>query len=266
MPPTQLAQNQALAFYGMLQSVRTVTTADVALSGIQNLNGATGVDGDRILVVNQTTPSEDGIYIMRSGSWERAGDAEVDLDLGGMFVPIDDGNSANEVWRCTNAVGAGVVGTNDLTFEAWGKGATDGFFEQAVFTWNVNGPLATDTALDGIRLPLGEGEIIDIAVEVGQRGNNGNTIIDIHKHTIAPPFNKGDIQFAVPGTTIYTTQANRPTIPGSNPNKNDSALLRAYAPNIASFGLGDYYTIDIDQVVASVADLTVLMIVRYNNG
>jgi hypothetical protein len=76
MPPTQLAQNQALAFYGMLQSVRTVTTTDIALTGVQNINGAIGAAGDRVLVANQTVTAQDGIYLMQAGAWERAGDAE----------------------------------------------------------------------------------------------------------------------------------------------------------------------------------------------
>jgi len=45
------------------------------------------------------------------------------------------------------------------------------------------------------------------------------------------------------GTSIYTTQANRPTIPAT---ANDSGA--GIAPDITTLAAGDYLTIDLDQI------------------
>lgn len=49
-------------------------TSNVALSGLQTLDGITLVDGDRILLRGQTTKSENRIWIAHSGSWTAASD------------------------------------------------------------------------------------------------------------------------------------------------------------------------------------------------
>ncbi len=56
------------------------------------------------------------------------------------------------------------------------------------------------------------------------------------------------------GTTIFTTQANRPTIPAASQKGNKSA-----APDVTSLAEGDTVTLDIDQVGSTTAgaDLTV---------
>ena len=55
------------------------------------------------------------------------------------------------------------------------------------------------------------------------------------------------------GSTIFTTQANRPTIPAGT---NEGA---SGTPNITNAGPGDYLTVDVDQVGSTVqgSDLTI---------
>ena len=53
---------------------RLATTANITLSGLQTIDGITTVANDRILVKDQTTPSENGIYVAASGAWTRATD------------------------------------------------------------------------------------------------------------------------------------------------------------------------------------------------
>jgi hypothetical protein len=48
------------------------------------------------------------------------------------------------------------------------------------------------------------------------------------------------------GSTIFSTQANRPTITAS------SFTDLSYVPNTTSFSLGDYITIDVDQVGSTI--------------
>lgn len=57
-----------------LQDVVTATTANITLSGLQTIDGIAVTAGQRVLVKNQTTQSQNGIYTAASGSWSRATD------------------------------------------------------------------------------------------------------------------------------------------------------------------------------------------------
>ena len=50
-------------------SVRATTTANITLSGTQTVDGVALVVGNRVLVKNQSTASQNGIYVVASGAW-----------------------------------------------------------------------------------------------------------------------------------------------------------------------------------------------------
>ena len=55
-----------------LVSVKTIASGDETLSGVgQSINGYVVADGDRIAVMDQTTTTEDGIYVAAVGAWAR---------------------------------------------------------------------------------------------------------------------------------------------------------------------------------------------------
>lgn len=62
--------------------VKAATTANITLSGAQTIDGVSVVAGDRVLVKNQTTASQNGIYVAAVGAWTRA----TDTDSTGDFV------------------------------------------------------------------------------------------------------------------------------------------------------------------------------------
>lgn len=53
-------------------SCRAATTANITLSGTQTIDGVALIDGDRVLVKNQTAGANNGIYDVSSGGWTRA--------------------------------------------------------------------------------------------------------------------------------------------------------------------------------------------------
>ncbi len=103
------------------------------------------------------------------------------------------------------------------------------------------GTLATTTGTQ--RLPIdGTYTIVGTRLMVGTAPTGSSLIVDINKN----------------GTTIYSTQGNRPAISaGAN------AGGPGATPDVTTLAAGDYLTVDIDQVGSSVAgsDLTVSVIV-----
>ena len=88
------------------ESVRVATTANITLSGAQTIDGVSAIAGDRVLVKNQSTGSQNGIYVVAAGAWSRATDADSSAEVTtGMFVFVSEGT--------TQADTAWVLSTND---------------------------------------------------------------------------------------------------------------------------------------------------------
>jgi hypothetical protein len=107
-------------------SVRVATTANITLSNLQTIDGVALADGDRVLVKNQDTASENGIYVAVDGdAWTRSTDADTDLEVtAGLFTFVEEGTvNADSGWVLTtnNPI---TVGTTNLTFAQFsGAGA-----------------------------------------------------------------------------------------------------------------------------------------------
>lgn len=80
------------------KSVKAATTANITLSGTQTIDGIALVAGDRVLVKNQSTASENGIYNVASGSWTRPADANLSSEMGGAVVNVDSGGQGGQLW------------------------------------------------------------------------------------------------------------------------------------------------------------------------
>ncbi len=97
-------------------SVVAATTANITLSGAQTIDGVSVVAGDRVLVKNQTTGSQNGIYVAAAGAWTRAVDMDAWSELPGAFTFIEGGTTlADTGWVCTAAAG-GTLGTTAIGF------------------------------------------------------------------------------------------------------------------------------------------------------
>lgn len=89
------------------ESVRVATTANgtlgTAFANGQTVDGVTLVTGDRILLKNQTTGSENGIYTVNaSGAPTRAADADTGAEILQAAVWVQEGTTnADSGWVCT---------------------------------------------------------------------------------------------------------------------------------------------------------------------
>ncbi len=99
------------------QNVETVATTNVTLSGLQNINGVTGVAGLPILLIGQSNPAENGCYLMDSGAWVRRNDSNSGLELEYAVYTVTRGTLAGRVYRCnTSNI---TLGTTALVFQEW---------------------------------------------------------------------------------------------------------------------------------------------------
>ena len=98
-------------------SVRVATTANITISGTQQIDGVTLSAGDRVLVKDQSTQAQNGIWVVAAGSWSRATDADADAEVtAGLFVFVEEGTTnADSGWVLTTN-GTITVGSTGITF------------------------------------------------------------------------------------------------------------------------------------------------------
>lgn len=97
------------------QAVRAATTADITLSGAQTIDGVSIVAGDRVLVKNQTSSPENGIYVAAAGAWARSSDMDTASEFSGATVFVQEGSTqADTGWTQTSEVTT--VGTDPVTW------------------------------------------------------------------------------------------------------------------------------------------------------
>lgn len=104
------------------QPVRVATTGNITLSGTQTIDGVSLSVGDRVLVKDQTTQTQNGIYVVASGSWTRATDADntpAGELAGGDFCLVLEGTvNSGYGYVCSNT-SAITIGTTNITYAAF---------------------------------------------------------------------------------------------------------------------------------------------------
>jgi hypothetical protein len=95
--------------------VRAATTASITLSGEQTIDTISVVGGDRVLVKNQSTTSQNGIYVVSAGAWTRATDNDEPAEFESIAVLVTTG-AVNAETRWTQIEDVTVVGTSSVTF------------------------------------------------------------------------------------------------------------------------------------------------------
>lgn len=105
-------------------SVKVATTANITLSGAQTIDGVSltvTTPRQRVLVKNQTTPSQNGVYTVETGAWVRAFDFDESIEAKTNAVYVIDEGTLQAGNQCRlNASGAITLGTTSLAFSCLG--------------------------------------------------------------------------------------------------------------------------------------------------
>jgi len=170
--PTTATQVANKSYVDSVASGLQIKTA-VAAAGIVNVSvasapatfdGYAATSGDRILLKNQTTASENGIYIFNGAgsAMTRATDMPAGSSAAGVFTFIQQGTTlADTGWVCTTNPPNDVVGTNSLAFSQFSSNAAYTFRDgltQTGLNVDVNvgaGLVITGGAASGGSLKIG---------------------------------------------------------------------------------------------------------------
>ena len=98
------------------QAVRVATTANLtSLSGLLTVDTITLTAGERVLVKNQSSASQNGIYTASASTWSRAIDADTWDEYVGAITFVESGSQAGSAWY-SSAQPGGTLGTTAINW------------------------------------------------------------------------------------------------------------------------------------------------------
>lgn len=133
----QIAAEAAAAGMKWRPSVRFATIVNDSLTGLAARNGITPIAGNRVLVMAQTAPAQNGVYIAAAGAWARATDADSWTELVGQVVVTEEASTVAGVtdvpYICTVNTG-GTLGVTSVTWSILPVPISDGSITSAKLT------------------------------------------------------------------------------------------------------------------------------------
>jgi len=212
-------------------SVRAATTVNGTLATAyengDTIDGVVLATSDRILIKDQSTGAENGIYVVQaSGAPIRSADMGVGTSAGASVVFAEEGSAnGDQGFLCTNNAGSDIVNTDALVFAVFTQtGAISGpgsSTDNAIVRWDG----ATGTAIQDSSVLISDTDSITGVVNFGMSGDildaNGNELINFT--TTASAVNEISITNSATGNNAIlgvTGEANRGmNITDSNSNE-----------------------------------------------
>ena len=104
---------------GFSVTAKTATTANITLTGAQTIDGISVVAGNIVLVKNQSTASQNGVYTVGSGAWSRHSSLNSSSDYTSNYVVYVQSGDDNEQTLWLGAVSATnfTLGSTNLYFD-----------------------------------------------------------------------------------------------------------------------------------------------------
>jgi len=189
-------------------SVRVATTANVTIGGPgAAIDGVSLSSGDRVLVKNQSTASQNGIYLWNgaASAMTRATDADSDVEVtAGMFVFVEEGTVNADNGFVLTTDGSITVGSTSLTFTQFsgaGQIVAGDALVKSGNTLNVNDDnISIAVSSDALRIKgisqTATGDLI-----IGANGANGG-----YTRLAKPGANNALLTMGTAGTASWTTE------------------------------------------------------------
>lgn len=133
------------------------TTANITLSGEQSIDGTT-TSSSRVLVKDQSTASQNGIYVSNSSTWVRATDFDANAEVtAGAFTWVTEGTAnRNTGWVLNTGSASITVGSTSLTFAQYSAAFP--------YDWTASDGSTTSLVSDGDTFTFTGGTGIDSTV------------------------------------------------------------------------------------------------------
>lgn len=159
--------------------VEVATTGNITLSGTQTIDTYAAVVGNRVLVWNQTTPSQNGIYVVAAGAWSRATDTDTWAELYKAYVAVINGSQSGSSFVCT-IPSSGTLETTDVTWVIYGLPSNITAGTGLTKTGNeISLNTATSGALGGIKIGAGiimNGDIASVSTNYAPPSGSANYV------------------------------------------------------------------------------------------
>ena len=199
------------------------TTTSITLSGLQSIDSYTTVAGDRVLVKNQGTSSQNGIYIASASAWTRSTDMDVWSEVPGAYTVILNGGQANTAWVCT----ATATGTINVTAMPWVQfSAVNTYFAGTGLTLASNTFSIANTGVTAASVGSASKTLTATVNAQGQLTLAGSTAISIPASAI---------NTTIPNSGLTNSAI---TINGSSVSLGGSVTVTATASNALTIGTG----------------------------
>lgn len=226
-------------YVGQTSFIKEVADTDFFDARFTGMGGgpALAVDWTNITSIPATFPPDltetDPLYPRK---WLKTADPTVDEDTSIGYAKLDVwlNQASSQIFICTDDTdGAAVwlpVGSNS----------------GAPVIFSVDGTLAVLASAAVPYLATQDLTISSWYIYCEDNGSASSTIVDVNKN----------------GTTVFTTQANRPTLSNSDPDN----WAVSGTPDITSFVEGDVISIDIDQIATGAKNLLIVGFVSSTGG
>ena len=205
-------------------SVVVATTANITLSGTQTIDGVAVSVGDRVLVKDQSTASQNGIYLCASSTWTRTTDADSWTELVAAFTFVEKGTSNSDSgWICTVDAG-GTLGSTSVTFAQFsgagqitaGDGLTKSGNTLNVGTASSGRIVVNADNIDLATSGISAGTYQSVTFDAYGRATAGTNPTTIAGYNISNAYTKTEIDSIFGSTTAAATSASNAATSASN--------------------------------------------------
>lgn len=160
-------------------SCKVASIGNMTLSNTQIYDGVALVVGDRVLAKDQTDTARNGIYVVATGVWPRAADANTWDELIAAYTFIEQGTNANNGYICTISAG----GTLNTTPVTWAQFSGAGQIDAGAGLTKTGNTLAVGTA-SSLRIVVNS-DNIDLATTGITPGTYKSLTIDAYGRATA---------------------------------------------------------------------------------